>query len=120
MPLPMPSPEEKQSDKSLAKRLNRGCQARFKDKLRLDSGNRPAGMGRRLAGQVFRPFSERCVLKGLSAIISYTEGHKGHEDRSFEQELTEEQENNFTQFLASGCKSFCLCCLPFLLFNHLP
>jgi hypothetical protein len=33
-------------------------------------------------------------------------GHKGHEDKSFEQELTEETEDNLTRFLASGCNSF--------------
>jgi hypothetical protein len=31
---------------------------------------------------------------------------EGHEDKSFEQELTEETEDNLTRSLASGCKYF--------------
>jgi hypothetical protein len=57
-------------------------------------------------------------VQGGGRVFFHTEGHKGHEDTSFEQELTEETEENLTQFLASGCKSFFLCCLPFLLFNQ--
>ena len=33
-------------------------------------------------------------------------GQKGHEEKSFEQELTEETEANPKQFLANRCKSF--------------
>jgi hypothetical protein len=37
-------------------------------------------------------------VQGGGRVFFHTEGHKGHEDTSFEQELTEETEENLTQF----------------------
>lgn len=74
---------------------------------------------------VLAAFSNRFKLLGtyLKRAVAQLDltpgGHKGHEDKSFEQELTEETEDNLTRFLASGCNSFLPLLPPFPLVQPL-
>jgi hypothetical protein len=48
------------------------------------------------------------------AIRTVRKDHKGHKDRIFEQEETEDKS---THFIAGGCEPFYLCSLPSLLLS---
>jgi hypothetical protein len=61
--------------------------------------------------QAMSQIAQGTYLTGVLANSGFTEDHKGHIDRIFEQELTEETDDKSTHSIAGGYEAFYLCSL---------